>query len=98
MLEYIIEPMCSYSPHPAHRGARLVVSDRGDSLSPKMTPLTTAPAVMGKEASSPAATPIIATPIVPAEPQLVPVTTLIRQQIKKVHRYKSFGSINFKPK
>ena len=65
--------ICSYNSLPAAIGARLVVSDNGDNLSPKKAPDTTAPAVAGKDTPRPPAIPIIATPIVPAAPHEVPV-------------------------
>jgi len=53
--------------------AILVVSDKGDSLSPKKAPPTMAPAVMPKLAPITDAIPIITTPMVPMDPQDVPV-------------------------
>ena len=70
--------MCSYRVEPAARGARLVVSDRGDILSP-----TTAPAVMGRESPSPWAMMTRTTPMVPMDPQDVPVQVDITAQIIK---------------
>ena len=66
--------ICSYNSLPAAIGAKLVVSESGDNLSPKNAPETTAPAVAGNDTPSPPAIPIMATPIVPADPQDVPVT------------------------
>ena len=67
--------ICSYNSLPAAIGAKLVVSESGANLSPKNAPETTAPAVAGKDTPRPPAIPIIATPIVPADPHDVPVTT-----------------------
>ena len=53
--------------------AAFVVSERGESLSPKKEPPITAPATKGKLASNEIATPISTTPMVPTEPQEVPV-------------------------
>jgi len=75
--------MCSYRVEPAARGARLVVSDRGDILSPKYEPPTTAPAVMGRESPSPWAMMTRTTPMVPMDPQDVPVQVDITAQIIK---------------
>ena len=63
--------------------ARLVESDNGDNLSPKYAPETTAPAAIGKERFKPMATPIKATPTVPAEPQDVPVQVEVIAVSKK---------------
>src|SRR5699024_90000 len=71
---HIICLICSYNSLPAAIGARFVVSDSGDSLSPKYAPATIAPAVAGRLASSPVAIPINATPTVPTDPHDVPVT------------------------
>lgn len=54
---------------PAAMALMFVVSDSGDILSPE----TTAPAVTARETSIAAATPMRATPMVPAEPHEVPV-------------------------
>ena len=54
----------------------LVESDSGDSLSPKYAPETTAPAVAANGASIAPATPINATPMVPAEAQDEPVSDM----------------------
>lgn len=55
---------------PVAAEAMFVVSDNGDNLSPKYAPATTAPAVAAKFASNPIATPIKATPTVPANPKM----------------------------
>ncbi len=55
-------------------GARFVVSESGDILSPKYAPETMAPAAMANGTPSPSATPIKATPTVPAVVQELPVT------------------------
>ena len=52
----------------------LVVSDNGDSLSPKKAPPTTAPAVMPRCPPIAAEIPTTTTPTVPAEPHDVPVS------------------------
>ena len=78
-------------------GARFVVSDNGDNLSPKYAPETIAPAVAGNEAPSPVAIPIKATPTVPADPQEVPVTIeMIAETINAISTI-NCGLINSKP-
>ena len=67
--------MWVYSGAPAPIAQILVESDSGESLSPRYAPETTAPAVAAIGAPSAAAVPIRATPIVPAEPQEVPVNS-----------------------
>ena len=56
-VEYIMCRMCSNSSDPATAGARLVVSDSGDILSPKYAPEMIAPAAMPRLIPSPLATP-----------------------------------------
>ena len=58
---------------PATAGARFVVSDKGDILSPKYDPEITAPAVTSGERPKPAAIPIKAAPKVPATVQELPM-------------------------
>ena len=60
---------------PVTAGARFVVSDRGEILSPKNDPDTTAPAVQTGGIPKPAPIPISASPTVPTVPQLVPSDT-----------------------
>ena len=62
------------------------MSDNGESLSPKNAPPTIAPAVMPRFASITAATPIITTPIVPIDPQDVPVSVEKTMGIKNANR------------
>ena len=69
---------------PVTAGARLVVSDKGDILSPKYAPEMIAPAVIAGERSSPIDTPINATPSVPATVQELPVARAAIAQIKHV--------------
>lgn len=75
--------MCSYKVVPETTGAKLVESERGEILSPKYAPETTAPAAAASDTSKPAATPISATPTVPADPQEVPVHTETTEVTKK---------------
>ena len=65
-------------------GARFVVSDKGEILSPKYAPDTTAPAVMGNDISIPVATPINATPTVAAVVQELPILIATTAQIRHV--------------
>ena len=53
--------------------AILVVSDRGDILSPKNAPPTIAPTVIPRFAPNTVAIPTITIPTVPTDPQEVPV-------------------------
>src|SRR5690606_34873677 len=64
--------MCENRSVPVTAGARLVVSDSGETLSPKKAPETTAPAVQYIGMPKPAPMPISARPTVPTVPQEVP--------------------------
>ena len=76
---------------PAMAGARLVVSESGDILSPKYAPDTTAPAVIAGGKPSAVPTPISATPMEPAVDQDDPVAKdTILQRIQPVTR-NTFG-------
>ena len=72
--------MWSNSVAPAIAGARFVVSERGDILSPKYAPVTMAPAAIAVLTPSPVATPISATPTVPAVVHDDPVASDTIQQ------------------
>ncbi|MPN51770.1 hypothetical protein SDC9_199419 [bioreactor metagenome] len=65
--------MWSNNVDPAIAGARFVVSDKGDILSPKYAPDTIQPAANGTDTPRPEAIPISATPTVPAVVQELPV-------------------------
>ena len=84
-------PMCSNSVVPATAGARLVVSDRGDILSPKYAPDTTAPAVIAGENPRAIPTPIRAAPIDPAVDQDEPVARDTMEQSRQVVNKKILG-------
>lgn len=56
---------------------RTVVSDRGESLSPRYAPEITAPAVMAVETPSSPATPTSPTPMVPAVVHELPIDIAI---------------------
>ena len=85
---YIMLRICLYRVVPAAIGARMVVSDRGDSLSPNTAPDKTAPAVISKGRPRAMAIPMMATPAVPADPKQVPVKVEITAQTKKAVTYK----------
>ena len=89
--------MCSHRPISAAAGVRLVVSDKGDILSPKKAPDTIAPAVMAGGMPSPSPMPIIASPTVPAVPQEVPVAKEITAQIRHRKNRKLDGVKKLKP-
>src|SRR5699024_1775827 len=67
--------MWSYKSTSATKAERFVVSERGDSLSPKIAPEIMAPAAIPKGTFISIAIPISATPAVADEPQAVPVAT-----------------------
>ena len=75
--------MWVYSSTSAATEARIVESDKGDILSPKYAPEITAPAMSGSGAPSAVAVPIMATPMVPADPHEVPVKDDIRTVARK---------------
>ena len=78
--------MCEYTSVPAQRGARIVVSLIGESLSPNIAPLTIAATSIAGLAPIPRPAPNIARPIVPAVVQLVPVTTENTQHAINAHK------------
>ena len=69
----IICLICENKSVPAIAGAKLVVSDKGDILSPKYAPEITAPAVILGDRPRPVAIPINATPNVPATVHELPI-------------------------
>ena len=69
---------------PATAGARLVVSESGDILSPKYAPEMMIPAVRGAGTPSPKAIPMRAIPTVPDVPHEVPVARETTEQINRV--------------
>ena len=73
--------MCSNSSVSETAAARLVVSDRGESLSPKYAPEIMAPAVTSIDMPAAAAMPTSATPTVPAVVQELPIETATTAQI-----------------
>jgi len=81
MVVAIIFLICENTSVPVTAGARFVVSDKGEILSPKKAPETTAPAVQYMGISKPSPMPISASPTVPTLPQLVPNETETTAQI-----------------
>ena len=75
----------------------MVVSEKGESLSPNTAPEMTAPAAMGRGAPVAMATPITATPAVPAEPKEVPVKVEMMAQTKNPVTNKNRGLISLIP-
>ncbi len=65
--------ICSNSSEPAIAGAKFVVSERGDILSPKYAPDIIAPAIIGVGMPRPWPIPRSAIPTVPAVVQELPV-------------------------
>lgn len=82
---------------PAPAEASRVVSERGDSLSPITAPERMQPQTSGMGIPRPVATPISATPMVPAVPQLVPVAREVITQMISVTGRNTAGWISFKP-
>ena len=74
-----------------------MVSDSGDTLSPKKAPETTAPAVQYMGISNPSPIPINAKPTVPTLPQLVPKETETTAQITIPAARKIWGDRVFNP-
>ena len=75
----------------------MVVSDRGDILSPKKLPDTTAPAVQYKGTPMASPMPIMAKPTVPTVPQEVPVAKDTKQAKIQVAGKKMPGVNTLKP-
>ena len=65
--------MCEIKSVPAIAGAKLVVSERGDILSPKYAPEIIAPPIKPSEIPNAVPIPSIAIPIVAIVDQLLPV-------------------------
>ena len=73
--------ICENKSVPAIAGAKFVVSDNGDILSPKYAPEIIAPAVTAGESPKPVAIPIRATPNVPATVHELPILSEAMAQI-----------------
>lgn len=83
--------MCVKISVPAIAGARLVVSDKGDILSPKYAPEIIAPAVNPTCNPRACPIPIKAIPIVPVVDQELPVVKETIQQTIHAAKRKIFG-------
>ena len=79
-------------------GARFVVSDKGDILSPKYAPEMTAPAAIAGDRPRPIDTPINATPRVPATVQELPVASAAIAQIRQLAAKNQSGLRSSRPK
>ena len=77
----VIYRMCEKSSPPAMAGAKLVVSLKGDILSPKYAPEITAPAVIPSEMPSVSPMPIKAMPTVAEVVHELPVAMEIKAQM-----------------
>ncbi len=89
--------MCVNNSPPAIAGARLVVSDNGDILSPKYAPDNTAPATMPKGIPIAWPIPIKAIPTVAEVVQELPVAIEIMAQMTTVAGRNIVGFNIFKP-
>ncbi|MFM1942660.1 MAG: hypothetical protein RI897_1642 [Verrucomicrobiota bacterium] len=89
--------MCVNKSVPATPGARLVVSDNGDILSPKYAPETIAPATIGNGTPNPRPTPIKAIPTVPTVPHDDPVPRETTEHTKTAATKKYPGEKIFSP-
>ncbi len=76
---------------------RIVVPDIGDSFSPTSAPEMIAPADIGSEIPRPWATPIKASPTVPAVPHEVPIVKQMHRQIMNESGRKICGLISLIP-
>ena len=82
---------------PETEGARLVVSDRGDILSPNQAPQTMAPMTRGRGMAVVEATPTMARPMVATLPKEVPVNSAHRKHGTKARGTRILGEISFMP-
>ena len=82
---------------PAIAGARFVVSESGDILSPKYAPDMIAPAAIGAGMPSPIAIPMRARPIVPIVPHDVPVASAVIEQISTAATRNTDGDSSLRP-
>ena len=82
---------------PDMEGARFVVSENGDILSPKYAPEIIAPAARPSGIPAALAIPINATPMVPAVDQELPVAREIKAEIIQAVNKNSEGVIIFNP-
>src|SRR3546814_3877160 len=89
--------MCENRSTPVTAGARFVVSESGDTLSPKNAPDTTAPAVQYIGMPKPAPIPIRASPTVPTVPHDVPRDSDTIAQSTIAAARNVYGARNVKP-
>ena len=82
---------------PDTAGAKFVVSENGDILSPKYAADTTAPAVTAGGIPIPDPMPTMATPKVPAVVQALPVATATMEHTNRQVTKKNFGDRIFSP-
>ena len=92
-----METMWSYRSALAVAEASRVVSDSGESLSPKWEPEIIAPAAKGRGTPMPAATPMSATPTVAAVPQQAPVAREVMEQMMKARGRNIWGLMSLMP-
>ena len=83
--------MCANKVVPETAGARFVVSEKGDILSPNTAPETTAPAVTAGGIPILIPIPTIATPRVPAVVQELPVEIPTSEQTIRHETRKNLG-------
>ena len=93
----IMKRICVKRGVPADEDASTVVSERGDTLSPKYAPDMMAPAI--QPGSYPCAVPMPtrATPTVAMVVQELPVITAIRAEMAQVAKRKISGTMTFIP-
>src|SRR3546814_21180111 len=89
--------MCENRSTPVTAGARFVVSESGDTLSPKNAPDTTAPAVQYIGMPKPAPIPNRASPTVPTVPHDVPRDSDTIEQSTIAAARKNCGAKTVKP-
>ena len=97
MVVFHMALMCLYRVVPAAAGARLVVSDMWDILSPKKEPEMTMPAVSGAGMPMPVPIPIMARPMVPKVPQEVPMDRETTLHSSSPSGRKNLGVRYFRP-
>src|SRR3990167_6107852 len=97
MVVGIMLRMCANTLVSVTAAARLVVSDRGDILSPKNEPETTAPAVQYSGMPKAVPMPTSARPTVPTVVQLEPIDSETTEQSSIEAARNQTGSISSRP-
>ena len=92
-----MDRICSKRSTPVAMAAIFVVSESGDSLSPKYAPPTTAPATMPESAPTELPIPINTTPTVATLPHEVPVSVEKTAAIRNAVAYRTLGSMSCIP-